>query len=200
MGNNSSMTTSRSACEARAAVLLTLGQFRMMRAHLDESSNGTWAPIADESSLALSSISNIAAHVELFVTVAVIEKIGHGLQKLPAKAGTHVLGALAKEVESNWDGRLTILTEFTGKSVKQDWPNWMAWNGFIAARNAWAHGQGKLTRRQLRDKSLDNSVTAAGLIRIGDQLRADDAAVRRAALLGEELIDMVDVAAGLRDR
>lgn len=187
------MTRSAEAARTRAAVFMTLGQFEMLKYAVQTVTPGeTWVTISDESALALNAISGIVSHVELFVTVAVLDRAGRELGKLAPGAAAHLLNDLTREIENSWDGRLSVLQVLTNLSVKSTWNHWQAWTGLIAARNAWAHGRGELTRRQKEDKRIGHALKATGLSHRGDRVVASSDAVRRAVDMGNELVDILD--------
>lgn len=186
------MTISKEADQAIRSVNFSLGQLAILRfAIADASIQELWRTLLSESTVSLNAISNIVSHVEIFTIVSIGDLSSRCFAVLPGSGPDEFAKEKLREVEESWEKRMDILRTWTGTSIKS-WTGWQAWLGWIAARNAWAHGQGVLTRRQKSQRGIAESLSAAGLERHGDRVVADSVGARRCADAGIDLIGRVD--------
>ncbi|MFD6197007.1 hypothetical protein ACFWE3_09920 [Mycobacteriaceae bacterium NPDC060252] len=139
----------------------------------------------------LSAISEIVSHAEVFVG----ESLTRHAKLLSATTANPipkiVMEATTKPVEATWAGKRSFIFTWFGEDLSgQAW--WKRWMGFVDARNAWAHGLGRLTSRQLKTQETMTNLKAAGLVVRASQVvgSADD--VRRCARSAVEVIDWID--------
>jgi hypothetical protein len=162
-------------------------------AHLvrvDDKSASRWGADATSSS-ALSAISEIVTHVEVFVVESFTEHARVIVEKAPQPIPDIVMATVSKSVESNWTERRNFLKSWLGvESNAVPW--WRSWNGFVEARNAWAHGLGRLTSRQRKNQEAVANIQVAGLDLRSSQIFAREDDVRRCATVAVEVVQWID--------
>ncbi|MDH3048679.1 hypothetical protein QEN42_02165 [Gordonia alkanivorans] len=138
-----------------------------------------------------SSISEIASHAEGYTIEALASyarTISEGIIKpIPEIVERHSI----KAIESSWRERQTFISSWMKVDITRlSW--WKSWLGYVEARNAWAHGLGKLTKRQMKSQEVVANLTAAGFIMQSGKVlvRAED--VRSAATTAVNLVDWID--------
>jgi hypothetical protein len=102
-----------------------------------------------------------------------------------------VMDATTKPVEGTWAGKRSFISTWFGQDLSgASW--WKQWMGFVDARNAWAHGLGRLTSRQLKSQETMSNLKAAGLSVLASTVvgSADD--VRRCAKSAVGVVDWID--------
>jgi hypothetical protein len=108
---------------------------------------------------------------------------------------TGVSNPASNETRS-WDARQKAWKKYTGVDLTS-FPRWLAFMGFIEARNALQHGLGRLTDRQLgkHKQEVLSQLDAAAVQRNGDLLliSADD--ILRCGRICQEFIGWLDSAA-----
>ncbi len=139
----------------------------------------------------LSAVSEIVSHAEVFVT----ESLTKHAEVLSADAADPipkiVMDATTKPVENTWAGKRSFISAWFDEDLSgASW--WKQWMGFVDARNAWAHGLGRLTPRQVKSQETLSNLKAAGLSVLTSRVvgNADD--VRRCAKSAVEVIDWID--------
>ncbi|WP_457226607.1 hypothetical protein [Mycobacteroides abscessus] len=136
-------------------------------------------------------MSEIVSHAEVFVT----ESLTKHAEVLSADAADPipkiVMDATTKPVENTWAGKRSFISAWFDEDLSgASW--WKQWMGFVDARNAWAHGLGRLTPRQVKSQETLSNLKAAGLSVLTSRVvgNADD--VRRCAKSAVEVIDWID--------
>lgn len=155
------------------------------RLEIDRSGHeGTLLP--PEQHLALASISQIVGHGEV-CTIEVLEWVADRIAApLPRGARERAL-SVHRDIEASWEGRSEFVKQWLGESWAGD--SWyQAWRGFVEARNAWAHGFGKLTRIQLAQKGTLGYLRTAKLTVSSGVVTPKTTDVRRCAKLGIRLL------------
>jgi hypothetical protein len=139
----------------------------------------------------LSAISEVVSHAEVFVAESLTKHAevlsGNTTDPIPKI----VMDATTKPVEGTWAGKRSFILSWFGKDLSgAGW--WKQWLGFVDARNAWAHGLGRLTSRQLKNQETMSNLRAAGLSVLASKVvgSADD--VRRCAKSAVGLVDWID--------
>lgn len=150
-----------------------------------------WRDDGSSSRSVLSAVSEIVSHVEVFVVESLITHA-----KL-ASAGTAqpipeiVMTSISKPLESSWNERKKFITAWLGvQVVNAGW--WRTWQGFVDARNAWAHGLGRLTPRQRNTPDVLVNLAAAGFTVHDSEVVATREDVRKCAKAAVEVIDWID--------
>jgi hypothetical protein len=101
---------------------------------------------------------------------------------------------LLGDASSSWHGRRTDWQKHASVELDKS-TEWLPLLGFIAARNAFQHGDGRLTRQQL-DKYRDDNLLhlrAAGIHRNGDMVEVGPADVERCLTIALRFIDFVEL-------
>lgn len=149
---------------------------------------GTLLPPAEH--VALASISQIVSHAEVCV-IEVLQWIATTIaDPLPAGARERAL-KVRQEIERSWDGRTGFVKDWLDVTWAGDtW--YQNWQGFVEARNAWAHGSGHLTQSQLNHKGKLHHLKSAKLQVVNDELRPEQADVRRCAQSATHLLDELE--------
>lgn len=171
---------------------------------IDQASRVIWTTVAlhesraliaalerSQTPLALESISQIVTAAEIATTECLMIVVQRVIGEAPDPVGPIARDSARKGAEGTWHSRQRVAKQWLG----QDWSRneWFpAWLGFVVARNAWAHGHGVLTRRQLSDSNLDTQLKAAGLVRSGIALNVDGGSVRQCAVVAHDLLRLLD--------
>lgn len=139
----------------------------------------------------LSAMSEIVSHAEVFVAESLTKHAA------VISAGTAdpipkiVMDATAKPVEGTWAGKRSFISTWFNEDLSgATW--WRQWMGFVDARNAWAHGLGRLTSRQLKDQQTMSNLRAAGLTVLASKVVGSANDVRRCAKSAVGVIDWID--------
>jgi hypothetical protein len=139
----------------------------------------------------LSAISEIVSHAEVFVADALNGHAKVLSGQLTDPIPKIVMDATTKPVEGTWAGKRSFISTWFGEDLSgAAW--WKQWMGFVDARNAWAHGLGRLTSRQVENQETISNLKAAGLSVVGAKVVGDADDVRRCARSAVEVIDWVD--------
>lgn len=173
---------------ARRSIWLAVAEHE--RLHLDRASHsGTLLPPIEH--LALASISQIVGYAEVCV-IEVLQWIAASIATgLPQGARERAL-TVNREIERTWDDRTKFIKEWLGVHwAGESW--YQAWQGFVVARNAWAHGSGKLTRTQLDKNRTLGDLSAAKITTVNDELRPAQEDVRRCASSAGCLLDSLEL-------
>jgi hypothetical protein len=102
-----------------------------------------------------------------------------------------VMESITKPVDSSWIARQKFIKAWLNTEVSQaGW--WRGWLGFVEARNAWAHGLGRLTSRQRKDQQVMANLQAAGLAVCSWEVAGTSADVKRCAVAAIEVVDWID--------
>lgn len=139
----------------------------------------------------LSAISEIVSHAEVFVAEALVEHAKALSSGLADPIPKILIETITTPVEDNWAGKRKFISTWFGEHLGgTTW--WRRWMGFVDARNAWAHGLGRLTMRQLKNQDAMANLKAAGLSVSASRVvgTADD--VRWCAKSAVAVIDWVD--------
>lgn len=106
-----------------------------------------WWSGSSNSRAALSAISEIVSHAEVFVVESLTDHARLVTASSPAPIPKLMDAIVSKSVDSNWNERRQFIKTWLGPDLQaESW--WKAWNGYVESRNAWAHGLGRLTPRQ----------------------------------------------------
>jgi hypothetical protein len=139
----------------------------------------------------LSAISEIVSHAEVFIAESLTKHAKVMSDDMVDPIPKIVMEATTKPVEGTWAGKRSFISTWFGEEVSgASW--WKQWMGFVDARNAWAHGLGRLTSRQLKNQETMSNLKIAGLSVLASKVvgSADD--VRRCAKSAVEVIDWID--------
>lgn len=151
----------------------------------------------DEVSLALEGITEIVTVCEIATTESLLALanriIGDAAQPVRAVAWT----SAQQGAEGTWQSRREFAKQWLGLAWGDE-PWFRAWLGFVEARNAWAHGHGTLTRKQLARQDLDRLLASAGLSRSGHHVVASRGDVRGCAHAAHQLLTAIDDALAAR--
>ncbi|GAB5902836.1 hypothetical protein [Mycobacteroides chelonae] len=186
---NADFTRSQSAEDVCGFVWLVVAAYD--KAEIASRAIADWQRANELDRAVLSAISEIVSHAEVFVT----ESLTKHAEILSANSADPipkiVMDAVAKPVESTWANKRGFINGWLGQDLSgAGW--WKRWMGFVEARNAWAHGLGRLTSRQLKDKQTLSNLATAGMTVVASQIvgRVED--VRRCAKSAVEVIDWID--------
>lgn len=183
---------SMAAREACVAINDTLGQFRALRAAIALTDlRDAWPALVNESSLGLNSISGIIAHTELYVTECASRAVEVGIKNAPQAAMKAIMSGERKRYEGTWPARVEVLKTWAGISISQ-WTHWQIFDGYVNARNAWAHGRGQLTRQQLSKPDVAQALARAGLSVENNVVVVDSVSVSNCASTATALVRFVD--------
>jgi hypothetical protein len=181
---------SQQAEDASGLVWLAVAAYERVR-ELDASKGESPFLNNGPSKKALSTISEIVGHVEIFVIESLTEHAGFICANSPPPIPELTMASIRRSVESNWNERRKFAKDWLGADLEVlAW--WKRWLGFVESRNAWAHGLGRLTERQRRDKEVLSNLRAAGLeVRLLDVV-ARPTDVRQCARSAIEVIEWTD--------
>lgn len=128
--------------------------------------------------IALVSITHIVTHAEI-CAIDVLIRCAEDLDREGRLPRSTSLEDAKRRITNNWDGR----EEFTKACFQVSWRSY-GWyrtlQGFVEARNAWVHGRGRLTSRQVQGKA-STYLQDAKLSVINGGLMAEEADVWRCA-------------------
>lgn len=150
-----------------------------------------WRDESNSSRSVLSAISEVVSHVEVFVVESLTTHA-----RLVSAASVEpipeiVMNSISKPVESSWNARRKFIKTWLSVVVSDaGW--WSSWLGFVEARNAWAHGLGRLTSRQRNSQEVLANLRAAGLAVRASEVVGTSADVKRCAKSAVEVIDWID--------
>jgi hypothetical protein len=140
---------------------------------------------------ALTAISEIVSHVEVFVVASLIGHANLASTGLSNPIPEIVMDSISKPVEGSWAGRRKFIKTWLNEDVSSEgW--WRGWQGFVEARNAWAHGLGRLTSRQQDNREVLSNIAAAGLVIRALKVIGGPDDVRRCARSAVEVVDWID--------
>ncbi|MDV3265725.1 hypothetical protein [Mycobacterium avium] len=150
-----------------------------------------WRDDSNSSRPVLSAISEVVSHVEVFV----VESLTMHAKLISASSVEPipdiVMNSISKPVESSWNERRKFIKTWLGVDVVDaGW--WRSWLGFVDARNAWAHGLGRLTSRQRNSQEVLANLRAAGLAVQASKVVGTPADVKKCAKSAVEVIDWID--------
>jgi hypothetical protein len=150
-----------------------------------------WRDASNSNRTVLTAISEVVSHVEVFVVESLTThaKLISALSVEPIPE--IVMASITKPVESNWNERRRFINTWLRVEVS-DTGWWRGWLGFVEARNAWAHGLGRLTSRQRDNQEVLANLRAAGLALRSDDVVGTSADVKRCAKAAVEVIDWID--------
>jgi hypothetical protein len=106
---------------------------------------------------------------------------------------THWTNDYLNKLDS-WDNAFSAIKLITGLSPKS-LPGWLSVDAYKEVRNAWVHGQGRLSRRQTRTRvAVERKLGTAGISVAGDEVRVLPDHVRAAALACRAFVTDLDLA------
>jgi hypothetical protein len=155
-----------------------------------ESSEPSWHRLDDVSRRCLISVASFTAFAEMFMVERLLTLVVDTLKSFGPGPKKTFEGMLNSKVENSFMERVSIMEAWFGMDLRS-WSAWNEWNGFLEARNAWAHGQGRLTRQQER-RNAGRYVTAAGMTLDDGVIRCNAETARRAARCAVSLVDLLD--------
>jgi len=150
-----------------------------------------WRDASNSNRTVLTAISEVVGHVEVFVVESLTTHAklvsASSVEPIPEI----VMASITKPVESNWNERRRFINTWLSADVADaGW--WRSWLGFVEARNAWAHGLGRLTSRQRDNQEVLANLRAAGLALRSSDVVGTSADVKRCAKAAVEVIDWID--------
>lgn len=111
-------------------------------------------------------------------------------EPLPDGARRSILDRVHQDIQRSWKGRTDFVKEWLNVNWARD--SWhQEWQGFVEARNAWAHGSGRLTQSQLA-RGGTNNLSAAKLQVANHEVRPEPTDVRRCAESARRLLDELE--------
>ncbi len=151
-----------------------------------------WQQTGNEPSRAvLSAICEIASYVEAFAAESFIDHAETVSSMCVEPIPKIVRESVRKPLESTWKGRLEFIKIWLDPEYGST-DSWKEWMGFVEARNAWAHGQGKLTKRQLQNQEVRANIKRSGLTVTDGLISGSAEDVRKCACIAVEFIDWID--------
>jgi hypothetical protein len=154
------------------------------------SPRGTWHLLDDVSRRSLATIASCTAFTEMFMVDVVLRAVLDRVRSFGPGPEESFYPTLSKQVENNFFERVSLLQTWFGIDLRS-WERWSEWNGFVEARNAWAHGQGELTRQQ-RNRGAAAKIEAAGMTVVDNAVRCDANTAKAAAMCAVSLVDLID--------
>lgn len=150
-----------------------------------------WRGASNSNRSVLTAISEVVSHVEVFVVESLTTHArlvsASSVEPIPSI----VMTSITKPVESSWNDRRKFIKTWLNAEVSDaGW--WRSWLGFVEARNAWAHGLGRLTSRQRNNAEVLANLRAAGLVVRSSDIVGAPGDVKRCAKAGVEVVDWID--------
>lgn len=117
-----------------------------------------------QSNTALAYVTRCVIVTEMFVFQRALSVLDQHARSISSPIFAEMYKTRRKSVDSSWENLASTLAVWPGLKIK-DMSDWPAMNGYIAARNSWAHGQGRLTDRQRRNMGQTaKALSDAGLV------------------------------------
>ena len=147
----------------------------------------------EENERILSAISEIIATIEA-AYCDLARECSRGLHEGIAngKVRNMVELELDKRIDSSWQMRKDFSQDFLGATLATV-SKWPAWLGYVEVRNAWMHGRGRLTKKQLgKDRVIKQIKQCTGVALSGELLVAEIDALDACIEAGEEVLKELD--------
>lgn len=188
---------SEEAETACALIMRELSKFRTIEAALLQNPVGRLStPDQHELSAAYSAVTSMVAIIEQF-TVHTFEIRLNDMFADGTVLSDKARSILGNHVEKNWENRNAALRGWFDGSLTDQWKSDVA--GFVAARNAIAHGLGRITRRQLADHHIKTKLSGVGIKESGGRIDIPSSAITKLALSGRSLMIEWDLIARTGD-
>ena len=152
--------------------------------------DSTWHELNDLSRRTLASIASFTAFAEMFMVERMLDAVLTELSTFGSGPERRFQADLRRDIENTFMSRVTLLETWYQLRLR-DWPRWSELNGFIEARNSWAHGQGRLTRQQ-DARQADAQIKSAGMQVVAGTIRCNKETARRCADCTIALVDFLD--------
>lgn len=144
--------------------------------------------LAEPGQILLTSLSEIVATVEVGYVQLCLQAAERLYSDIPNE---NILKHLEKDfsssIDKSWDSRLTFCKKWFGYDARSKYEDaHKHWFGYIEVRNAWMHGRGELTRRQIGNQSIFQG--APGVVREGSRVKLKSDALKGCVQVGEEIL------------